>query len=761
MATDEIREALASKKIEAVSFDIFDTLLVRPFYTPTDLFELLDARVTELLGTIDRIDFRKHRMEAEHVARRRFTGQGREDVTLDEIYQVLGEMLELGKEQMELVKSWEIEQELRFCRPRKFARELFDMARSAGKRVIITSDMYLPIAVVERLLEKNGYSGYEKLYLSSNLGLTKATGRLYAHIAGELGIEPGHILHIGDNETADVRRAKEQGWQALHLPKCTDMLMNALSGTYSGEVFQKAYGESFLHRFQSLKDFLGLRTMLAVVAGRIFDNPFRPLQEDSDFNGEPEILGYGVLGMHLFAIADWLQREMRQEGFERLCFMARDGYLPMQAYEALRKIYPEAPETVYAHFTRSSILPLRIRKAADWWSLSRGVVVTAKSPKNIVDWFEDFLTEEDRQKVPSLCEENDFAYETKFASLEEWDAFVRFFKKEFYHPELFKKYQEDMKATLEPVLGGRTATFDIGYHYRVDDALKQVGFDITPYCIHIMDDMASCRAERNGFSGKTFYGYNPGVTGMIREVLISELAPTCRKLVLEDGKVVPIYAGAKEQPGEKALKDIQENALAFVQDMVDTFGSDLKHLHYQKEDASLALEYFLTHPKEAELEIFARMKFEEDFGQSKWFRLREFWQWQIGQMERGSAQGASEDPRFRFPEEAIPEGTRLVIYGGGVVGKTYLSQALRNADYTIVALCDREPELTGIHEVPLVTPTQLAGLDKSAYDMVLIAIEREQIAGSIKRELEELGLPGRTIRWVNPARALNEKFTLW
>ena len=750
MTADDIRETIAGRQVEAVSFDIFDTLLVRPFYTPTDLFELLDAKVTELLGTIDRIDFKKHRMEAEHIARRRFAGEGREDVTLDEIYQVLGELLDFPRETSELIKSWEIEQELRFCRPRKFARELFDLAVSSGKRVVIASDMYLPFEVVEKLLEQNGYGGYEKLYLSSALGCTKATGKMYEYMASDLGVESKAILHIGDNETADVRRAKEKGFKTIYLPKCTDMLMNAVSGSYGGEIFQKAYGESFLHRFQAPKDFLGLRTMLAVAAQKIFDNPFRPIGENSDLNGEPALLGYGVLGPHLFAVADWLHREMKREGFDRLCFMARDGYLPLQAYEVLKKVNPLAPQAEYVHFTRSSILPLRIKQEADWWALSRGVVPTAKSPKNIVDWFEDFLTEEERAEAPQLCEAEGFAYEQKFASLEEWDAFIRFFKK-FYHPDRFAHYQQEMEAALQPILGGRTATFDIGYHYRVDDALKQLGFDITPYCLHIMDDMASCRAERNGFGGHTFYGYNHGISGMIREVLISELAPTCKKLLLREGRITPVYAEGKAQPGDEKIRTIQENALAFVQDLVEIFGDDLKHLHYQKEDASLALEYFLTHPKAAELDIFAEMEFEEDFGQSKNFRLKEFWLWQIGQMECGSAHGASEDPRFRFPEEEIPEGTRLIIYGGGVVGKTYLAQAKRMGKVNIVALCDRDPYMTGIVDIPLLTPDTLAGIRSEKYDMLLIAIERVEIAKSIQKSLENMGIPFDKIKWIDPA----------
>ena len=751
MTADDIKGNIAGRKIEIVSFDIFDTLLVRPFYTPTDLFELLDARVTGLLDTIDHIDFKKHRMEAEHIARRRLAGEGREDVTLDEIYQVLGELLELPQEHRELIKSWEIEQELRFCRPRKFARELFDLAISSGKRVIIASDMYLLYEVIEKLLQQNGYTGYEKLYLSSSLGYTKATGKMYDYIASDLGAEPKDILHIGDNETADVRRARERGWHAIYLPKCTDMLMNGVSGSYGGEIFQKAYGESFLHRFQVPKDFMGIRTMLAIAAQKIFDNPFRPMGEDSDLNGEPALIGYGVLGPHLLAVADWLHKEMNQEGFDRLCFMARDGYLPMQAYEVLRAVYPESAKAVYTHFTRSSILPLRIKKEADWWALSRGVVPTAKSPKNIVDWFEDFLSSEERAKAQELCEAEGFVYEQKFASLDEWDAFIRFFKKKFYHPDKFRLYQQEMKAALAPILGGRTATFDIGYHYRVDDALKQLGFDIVPYCLHIMDDMALCRAERNGFGGHTFYGDNPGISGMIREVLISELAPTCKKLLLRDGKAIPVYAADEAQPGDGTIRIIQENALAFVRDMVDIFGEDLRQLHYQKEDASLALEYFLTHPKEAELYIFSEMEFEEDFGQSKNFRLKEFWQWQIGQMKRGSAHGASEDPRFRFPEEDIPKGTRLVIYGGGVVGKTYICQARKIPDVTITALCDREPEMTGIHDVPLVTPATLAGISAENYDLVLIAIERESIARDIQKSLEGMGIAVEKIKWIDPA----------
>jgi len=755
MSAEEIKNRILSGDVEVVSFDIFDTLLLRPFFAPADLFELMDARVTGLLGAMGSVDFKKYRTEAEQIARHRFASRG-EDVTLEEIYECLAEMLELSSDMAQTIQSWEIDLEMRYCRPREFAGELFGLAKSAGKKVIVASDMYLPPKVVEGLLDKNGYTGYDKLYLSSAVRLTKATGHLYEYITKDLGTSPGSILHIGDNETADVRKARSQGLQAIHFPKCSDLLMNTVSGRYSGEVFRKAYGESFLNRFGVLRDFLGIRAMLALVANRLFDNPFRSFRADSDFNGDAALLGYGALGMHLFAVADWLHRETGRQGVDNLCFMARDGYLPMKAFELLKPCYGETfPAVRYCHFNRATTLPLRITDEADWWQISQGIMVTAKSPREVAEWFAEFIPEGKRSILAESCEEAGFPYEEKFASFEEWNAFIRFFKKNFYAPERFAAYRREMKEALMPLLGGRTATFDIGYHCRVEDTLRHLGFDITPYCIHIIEDLAFRRGEQAGFVPHTFYGYSPVICGMVREMLISEIAPACKKIAIRDGRVSLVQT--EDSRGRmEGIRALQEGALDFVRDMADTFGSDLRHLHFQREDASLALDYFLLHPKQAELDLFAGIRFEEEFGNSKWFDLVRFWQWQVQQHAKGTQDG--EDPRFRFPEESIPESTRLVLYGGGEVGRTFLRQARKSGKASIVALCDREPDLTGIKDVTLVTPAQLAGMDRGSYDLVLIAIEREQIAKDIRKTLEELGVPAERILWVNPARDLKEDY---
>ncbi|MBR4696300.1 MAG: glycosyltransferase, partial [Selenomonadaceae bacterium] len=333
---ESIKRKILSDSIAVVSFDVFDTLVVRPFYVPTDLFDFLDFYVRDLMGWPDRIGFKERRIEAEQMARERFCGgrDGSEDVTLREIYGVLGELLPLTEEQLELVERREIELELKYCRPRQSAKELFELACYVGKTVVAASDMYLPLPVIEELLALNHYDGICCVFLSNDVGRAKWTGGLYGCMAEQLGVEPGCILHIGDNREADVRQAREAGLEAAYFPRCVDLLMSAVDGVYSGEAFQRIYQGTFgMRRGGDFRRFLGMRILLGMVANRIFDNPFPQFHVESDFNADPRIIGYGVLGPHLFAIADWLIRETERNGYRNLNFMARDGYLPMKAFE--------------------------------------------------------------------------------------------------------------------------------------------------------------------------------------------------------------------------------------------------------------------------------------------------------------------------------------------------------------------------------------------------------------------------------------------
>lgn len=113
-----------------------------------------------------------------------------------------------------------------------------------------------------------------------------------------------------------------------------------------------------------------------------------------------------------------------------------------------------------------------------------------------------------------------------------------------------------------------------------------------------------------------------------------------------------------------------------------------------------------------------------------------------------------EDPyhRFAFPWRSVRPGSRIVLYGGGIVGKMFLRQLANNPYCHVVAVCDQNPAATGIREAPVIDVRQLCDLDPDFYDLVLIDLERKDIATAIRADLELSGIPPQKIKWVDPHR---------
>ena len=67
---ESIKERILKSKDKYISFDIFDTLIKRPFLDPTDLFDLIDREFEQFVPSS--LKFRKIRTESENIARRRY-----------------------------------------------------------------------------------------------------------------------------------------------------------------------------------------------------------------------------------------------------------------------------------------------------------------------------------------------------------------------------------------------------------------------------------------------------------------------------------------------------------------------------------------------------------------------------------------------------------------------------------------------------------------------------------------------------------------
>lgn len=174
-------------RFDVISFDIFDTLLVRPYERPVNLFFELEKR-QKAEG------FGRARIAAEQRARERHPDL--EDITLDHIYQEIDDVFRDLKE-----KELALEEEVLAVNLPVY--EMYQYALKKEKRIIICSDMYLPKDFLESVLYKKGYGGFFDIFVSSDHMLTKSSGNLYKYVLKELNIGSDSMLHIGDNLESD------------------------------------------------------------------------------------------------------------------------------------------------------------------------------------------------------------------------------------------------------------------------------------------------------------------------------------------------------------------------------------------------------------------------------------------------------------------------------------------------------------------------------------------------------------------------------
>lgn len=604
---ERIKRAIAGLDGEApevVSFDVFDTLIQRPFRQPSDLFSMLEDRwQKENRRCI--LAFADARAEAETSARAWARGR-KEDVDLYDIYNALRMTCGASEDCAEAMRYAEMEAEIAFCQPRCTGVALYRMAKALGRRVVLTSDMYLDSETIGRMLNKCGIADWDAFFLSNERNALKWNGALYRVLLENVGCAPGKVLHIGDNWENDFIQPRKLGMNALHHPRAMDVMTDrrrtqlGMLGCQSAASFG---GE------KSLQTALTFRCMQALVANRFFDNGFAATSPDSCFGASPALVGYYAVGGHVLALAQWVIRRAKAEGVTKLVFLARDGWLVKQAVDILTA-GKGGIETAYHPASRRCLLPALTVNKSDFYALP--INIPAYSVEKLLTLLDFCTVQRPLAELRTAVEAANFAWDEPFPGKYRYNEFIRWYIENLYDGKRHQKAYNTLRDYYEPILTEGAACFDMGYSGRLQAALNQLACrSVLVYFVH-QDEKECPRLERAyDFEARCFYGMKPGMSGALREFLLSSDEAPCVGFAATEAGVVPVWGESEYNAAARFfIRRVQDAALQFVKDYTACFTGTVAE-SISAITASMPFESTLRYLGEADVDMMSGIRFED------------------------------------------------------------------------------------------------------------------------------------------------------
>lgn len=585
-------------KTKVVSFDIFDTLIKRNVLNPSDVFVLmsnkLQGRLSETFSTM----LYDIRYAAETGAREKVDSR---EVTFDEIYAYIEDEYHIDHDFIELMKKTELEIEKQVIVQRNSGYDYYDVAAINGKKIVYTTDMYLTKDFIYELLVGAGYSKNNEMFLSNEYRQTKGSGKLYRQVFKKCKIEPKEMVHIGDNYISDYEMAKDAGIRAYHIPNVRDLFMRFLYEDLKG----------YNNTYQDLQhiSFIDVRVMFATIANKLFDFPY--VFNYSTYQNSTKYLGYYALGLYLYSFTDWVRR--KSKGKKNIHFVARDGYLPMLAYDIMRDVYGDdnMPKSNYLYMSRKSLYPLSIYSKNDLYNTTAQMNTPRQSIEKLLKYFPKHCIKwNEVEKIDSDT------YKAKFKTMDNFYKLVDVIDKCIDYKAL-DKYRNQFKSYYNNIISDNDILVDIGYSGRCEVILHKVlGKSIDNLYVHPITDLVYRNEDLGKFNTNFFYEYKPKVSGELRELVFMKNDYSFLGCSFDSGKPELIFdtKNAFTDAELAIMTPIKDNAVAFVRDYINNI-KGLSVLHkYPREFITQPWENYLHTYIEDDKNIFNDFIFEDDLG---------------------------------------------------------------------------------------------------------------------------------------------------
>lgn len=220
---DGIAETAIAAQAEIVSWDVFDTALLREPMSEARRFHVMGAAFSERMTATGRApsftaeDALLARAEAARASyRMALPRHGNREGTLGEIARIACSLLRCDGRADDYVRS-ELEAEAARLQPNPVITAVAE--RLPSVRTIFVSDMYLEGRhILDLVCAKFPQLEIFELFSSADGKGSKRSGGIFASVEASLGVPGQRFLHLGDSLHSDFRMPRKHGWNSLYLP---------------------------------------------------------------------------------------------------------------------------------------------------------------------------------------------------------------------------------------------------------------------------------------------------------------------------------------------------------------------------------------------------------------------------------------------------------------------------------------------------------------------------------------------------------------
>ena len=329
---------------ETVTFDLFDTLLIRRIHDP-DLVKLPVARYIASLAAEQKLRWSPSKVqelrdsiENQHRQVASQTFEDHEACYPKFMGELLGEIFQqaMSDSLLQQVTDYELAMENSMLVPRKLLVDwLLELARM-GKKILIVSDIYLPAKHLQVLVQYAGFSEAITAVISSaDTFLAKASGLAFPLLEEQYSLKKNSWLHVGDNPISDGFRPAEFGIPALVLHD-------------AGEMRRKAVVKRYYNYSQGLP----------LWRGRALQQLMQPHEGENKERSALYVEGYNFLAPMIGGFVQHIAEQCRELKIGKVFFLSREGYTFKKFWEkSMPLLFPDGnlPEIQYLYVSRMAL----------------------------------------------------------------------------------------------------------------------------------------------------------------------------------------------------------------------------------------------------------------------------------------------------------------------------------------------------------------------------------------------------------------------